>query len=331
MLNAKRGFAMMVAAMLLLSAVSCGAGEKKEDTSPESGSGTAFLYSFTDSGGTSVTLSEKPKKVAVLFSSLADIWVTAGGTVDITVGESVERGFADAAAVLVDPGSGHNAIDLETLVDAEPDLVIGTADYKGQTQAVETCRQAGIPAALFRVESVEDYITVLKIFCGITENEGHYNQYGTAVATQIDTILDRVKQANADTRNILFIRAGSSAKSTKAKTAEDHFACLMLDQLGTVNIADTEHTLAGTLSLETIIDQAPDYLFITTMGDETAAKGYMNSLLQEEGWRELDCVKEGNYCYLPKDLFHYKPNARWAEAYEFLAAILYPENVSNHG
>ncbi|MCF0230022.1 MAG: ABC transporter substrate-binding protein, partial [Parasporobacterium sp.] len=109
-------------------------------------------YTFTDSEGVTVTVSKMPRKVAVLFSSYADIWVTAGGTVDVTVYESVERGFADEDAVIVDPGSGHDAINLETLIAAEPDFVIGTADYEGQKEAVEFCRSVGIPAASFRVE-----------------------------------------------------------------------------------------------------------------------------------------------------------------------------------
>ena len=28
---------------------------------------------------------------------------------------------------------------------------------------------------------------------------------------------------------------------------------------------------------------------------------------------------------LPKDLFHYKPNNRWGESYQYLGEILYPE------
>ena len=53
----------------------------------------------------------------------------------------------------------------------------------------------------------------------------------------------------------------------------------------------------------------------------------MNSLLESDGWKELSCVKNGNYCYMPKELFHFKPNSRWAEAYEYLALILYPEAI----
>ena len=48
---------------------------------------------FTDDTGACFSMPIKPKKVAVLTSSLADLWITAGGHVDITVGETVERGF----------------------------------------------------------------------------------------------------------------------------------------------------------------------------------------------------------------------------------------------
>jgi iron complex transport system substrate-binding protein len=36
-------------------------------------------------------------------------------------------------------------------------------------------------------------------------------------------------------------------------------------------------------------------------------------------------VKSGNFAILPKDLFHYKPNAKWGESYAYLAKLLYPE------
>ena len=63
-------------------------------------------YQFTDDTGVEITLPEKPTRVAVLFSSFAQVWELAGGKVDITVGESVERGFASQDAVLVDGGAG---------------------------------------------------------------------------------------------------------------------------------------------------------------------------------------------------------------------------------
>ena len=107
---------------------------------------------FKDDLNNEFELYEKPQKVAVLFSSFADIWITAGGTVDITVKESVERGFANEQAVLVDEGAGKS-INVEALIMANPDLVLCSADIEAQTDAAKLLNKSGIPAACFRVES----------------------------------------------------------------------------------------------------------------------------------------------------------------------------------
>lgn len=289
----------------------------------------SFPYSFTDDSGEVVTLDAEPTKVAVLFSSYAEIWTDAGGSVAVTVAETVERGFADDSVTVIDPGSGHSTIDLEALISAEPDFVIGTTDYAGQVDAVSFCRGVGIPAALFRVECFDDYLDVLEIFCDIAGSPENYELYGTSVESEIDALFDAVGEylESADAPDILFVRAGSTDSSTKAKTAADNFACAMLDELGANNIADERGEMTGELSLEAIIEADPDYMFITTMGNEAAAIEHMDSMLKSEGWRELSCVKESNYAYLPKELFHFKPNSRWADAYKMLVELLYPELV----
>ena len=270
----------------------------------------------TDETGTAVSLPVKPQNVAVLFSSFADIWVTAGGEVTITVGETVERGFADENAILVDGGAGKN-IDNETLIAASPDIVICSADIEAQLDTVEICRDAGIPAVALRVEGFEDYLEVLKLFTTLTGCDENYETYGADIKEEIDGLTSYKSDAE-----ILFIRAGSSARATKAKVADDHFAAAMLKELGTYNIAEKAPVLLDGLSFEEIIVSDPEHIFVTTMGDEDAAKEYMNSLLETAEWSSLSAVKNGNVHFLPKELFQYKPNARWAEAYRYLIDIL---------
>jgi len=286
------------------------------------------IITFTDSTGAEVTLEKKPERVAVLFSSFAEIWQLAGGEVITTVGETVERGFASENAVLVDSGAGHSVIDVEALIASEPDFVVGTADYAGQVEAVEICRKSGIPAALFRVETFEDYLSMLSVFCEITHCEDRYETYGEAVKMRVEKAKEKASllaEKAGEPPSILFLRAGSSDRSTKAKTAEDNFVCSMLSELGCKNVAEKNGALIGELSLEAVIEENPSYLFITTMGNELAATEHMQTMLAKEGWRELDCVKSGSYYFLPRELFHFKPNARWDEAYEYLISILYPE------
>ena len=278
---------------------------------------------FKDDLNNEFELYEKPQKVAVLFSSFADIWITAGGTVDITVKESVERGFANEQAVLVDEGAGKS-INVDALIMADPDLVLCSADIEAQTDAAKLLNKSGIPAACFRVESFGDYLNVLNIFAQITGNDEAYKKYGLDVQCKIDELLKKYSRT-PDFKNILFIRAGSGSSSTKAKKAEDHFAAAMLEELGTYNIANEAPVLLDGLSIEEVIEVDPDFIFISTMGNTEAAIANMDVVLSEKTWQSLSAVQEGRYVYLPKDLFQFKPNARWLEAYEYLIELIYDE------
>ena len=39
-------------------------------------------------------------------------------------------------------------------------------------------------------------------------------------------------------------------------------------------------------------------------------------------WNTLSAVREGRFYVLDRDLFHYHPNARWAESYAFMLEVL---------
>lgn len=308
--------------LLTLLCVSLTACDVSTPSTPSSVAG--YPYTFTDAQGDTVSLTAPPKRVAVLFSSFAEMWQLAGGTVSVTVAESVSRGLVSADVTLVDSGAGHTDINREALLAAKPDFVIGTADFAGQADAVSFCRSVGIPAAVFRVENVSQYVDTLKIFCDITNNPTAYQTYGVDVETKVSHILGSVKTPQNPPK-ILFIRTGSSTRSTKAKIADNHYVCAMLKELGTKNIAENTPLLQGDFSLEAVIQHDPAYIFISTMGNDAAATAYMQDTLKTEGWSTLSAVQNNRVIFLPRDLFHYKPNARWGEAYAYLAEILYTE------
>ena len=293
-------------------------------------SGNGTYYTFTDHLDREVCLDALPTRVAVLFSSYAEIWQIAGGEVAITVADSVERGFADSTAVIVDGGAGHTTINTELLLAASPDLVVGTADYPIQVEACELLARAGIPTALFRTETLEDYLSVLDVFTDILGTKDKYVEYGTKVKAEIDSYLHTVSnylEKNPEkSEKMLFIRAGSSPRSTKAKRAEDHFACAMLEELGLRNIADAAPVLLDGLSAEEIITADPSRIFVSMMGEsEQAVRDNVRTIFEKDGYSTLDAVVSGRVEFLPKELFHYKPNHRWAEAYRYLIELLYPE------
>lgn len=313
----RKATVLVLAIAFFLSLCAC-APNAREDGEP--------LYSFTDSAGNAVKLYERPDSVAVLFSSYAEIWTLAGGEIAVTVGDSVERGFAAEDTSLVDAGAGQS-IDTERLAALRPDFVIGSADIPAQADACARLSGMGVPCALFREEKFEEYLAMLKIFTDINGRGDLYDEYGAAVGEQIDSVLQNAGAAAEkldEPVSVLFVRAGSGSSSTRAKTADNHFVGVMLEELGTFNIADEAKELSELLSLEHVLMCQPDIIFVVPQGNEDAAVAYMQSVLAGDGWRDLNAVRAGKVYYLPKSMFHYKPNARWAEAYRYLASLIYP-------
>ena len=296
--------------LLAISLIGC-TNEQNED----------YFYKFYDDLNQEIKLKEKPKKVAVLFSSFAEVWILAGGEVNISVYESVERGFASNDVILVDSGAGKT-INLELLVSSQADFVICSKDIEAQVNASKLLNSNGIPAACFKVEHFNDYLKMLDVCTDILERKDLYKINGLEVKERIDLIFDSLNK-DIIYKNILFVRAGSSNKSTKAKIAKDHFVAQMLDEIKTYNIANNAKVLLDGLSVEEILIENPDYIFISTMGNLEGAMSYMDSLLSSEVWSNLDAVKNKNYVYLPKELFQFKPNNKWDIGYQYLVDICY--------
>jgi iron complex transport system substrate-binding protein len=164
--------------------------------------------------------------VAVLFSSLAEMWQDAGGEVAITVGESVSRGIVAEGTPLVDGGAGKT-VDAEALIAASPDLVIGSADIAAHKALAPILEKASIPFALFRVDTLSDYERVMGVMCAITCRADLYESKAVAVRNTANEVLASVPDALARPR-ILFVRVGSGYSATKAKRTNEHFVCAML-------------------------------------------------------------------------------------------------------
>ncbi len=306
----KRAFLFLFLVALFLNLCSC----------TNQSANAAEGFTFTDDTGRRLCV-PSAERVAVLFSSFAEIWTLAGGEVAVTVGESVERGFADESALLVDDGAGKT-VNVELLLAAQPDFILYSSDIPAQAQAARfVSGQTGIPAAGFRVETFEDYLRLLKVCTSILDTPEAYERYGEALRREITALRDSFSDYGQ--KRLLFIRSGQSARSAKAKTAQDHFACAMLKEMGTYNIAENATVLLDGLSVEEIMTENPDMIFISTMGDEMGARAYMESVFATDAWQTLDAVKNGSVYFLPKELFQYKPNARWAQAYRYLADIVY--------
>lgn len=276
---------------------------------------------FTDDLGRTITVNN-PKRVTVLLSSFADVWQSAGGTIAATVHESWENDQVTLSDDVTDVGDFEQP-DLEQILASEPDFIIATGNLDSQTALADQFETAGIPAAYFEVSNFDDYLHMLSVCTDITGRKDLYKTNGTDVEDEITALKSRI---TGEQPTVLVLRTSAKA-GVKAKGSKGTVLGEVLADCGARNIADSDSGLLEDLSLEAIIKDDPDYIFVTSMGNDTEAaeKALEDALTGKSAWQSLSAVKNDRYYVMDKDLFNAKPNKRWAEAYQQIIDILYPE------
>ncbi len=310
----KRAFLLLFCAALLF-ASGCKADSAETDSALTAAEGAEI----TDAFGRS-SFVKKDARVVCCYASFAQCWMLSGGTLAGATLDAVEQrdlGQDDSVEVI----GTVKSIDLEKLAALEPDYVILSADLTAHNLIRDSLDEMGIANGYFRVDSFDDYKALMGQFCAVSGREDLYRENVLDVEERMEAVRARIPEH--DGRSALLIRAFSTGM--KAKT-DDNLAGQILKEFGLVNIAENNPSMLEDLSMEQIILEDPDYIFVVTMGDEQGAEDYLrNNVENDPAWSGLCAVKEGRYVILPQELFHYKPNNRWDESYEYLAKIIYPE------
>ena len=311
----RRVFCILTVLCLALSACAPAAPAESEPAQVQS-------ISFTDDLDRTVTV-EPPRRVAALIGSFADIWQLAGGgdtlvaaaddawtSFDLNLGEDVIK------------LGGVKQINLEQLAAAQPDLVLASSNTAAQLDLLPALEQLGLNVAYFKVAEFQDYLHMLDLCSQLTGDTERFDQYGLAVESQVQAARDR---ADGSAPTVLYIRA--TGAGCKVKNSRDSVLGEMLRDLGCVNIADGDDTLLEQLSLERILQLDPEFIFVVMQGADKseAQRALDHTLLASPAWQSLTAVQQGRYYVMDDRLYNLKPNARWGEAYEHLADILYPD------
>lgn len=319
----KKTLALACALALSLSLSACSAPET-ESTEPSSeGVQTTAAqedYTFTDSCGREITMKKDPENVIVLSGSFAEMWVQAGGVLAGTTADAFEERDLDSTDVAI-VGENIHEPNLETIVSLEPDFVVLNEDTEQHKALSESLDNMGIANAFFKVEFFDDYLEAMKIMTDLTNDKEAYEKNAVSIKKQVDDVIEAAKGKEGPT--VLYMRAMTS--NIKAK-GDDHHTGVILKDLGCDNIVSRYDSLLEGISLEEVIKADPDYIFYTTMGNDEKALAYLKENLESNpAFGSLSAVKNGRYIRLPKNMFHYKPNAKWGEAYQYLYDIIYGE------
>jgi len=279
---------------------------------------------FTDEAVEEITIKKNPQRVVVLYNSYLEMWDQAGGTVVGRVEESEDKIVENAMSAEV--VGTLSTPSLEKILSLQPDLVIAASSYKAQREMIPVLNQNNIQVIALDNDLLEDYYKTVRLFTAITEREDLYENHINQIQKRVDEIISKAPTDKNYKAVILFATAKSIAvRDSNTMVGE------MLKDLNVTNISDGAVSVGDSdtkaFSMEKIIQEDPDFIFVQTMGSdlEKITEKLKSDVQDNPAWASLTAVKEGRYIVLPKNLYLYKPNDKYPEAYEGLAKMLYPE------
>lgn len=277
---------------------------------------------FKDSSDEEVTIKKNPQRVVVLQNSLLEMWDQAGGTVIGRVEESKDKIVENALSAEVVGEMG--APSLEKIIALKPNLVIVSSSYTAQREMIPLLKENNIEVIDLDNDLLEDYYKTVRLFTAITEREDLYENHVNNIQKKVDEIVTKAPKDKNYKAVIMFATAKSiTVRDSNTMVGE------MLKDLNVINISDSADTGADTktFSIEKILEEDPDFIFVQTMGSdlEKITERLKSDALDNPAWASLTAVKENRYIVLSKDLYLYKPNDRYPEAYEGLGKMIYPE------
>lgn len=289
----------------------------------------------TSADGSTVTIKKNPGKVVNLYASFTTLWYEAGGSVVGCIGGSSSQNLyneyigrditADAGMTVVATTSSGKKWDTEKIVALQPDLIICSTAMSGYSTIENPAKAANIPVIAVKYDDFSDYLKWFKVFCNISGHPELWDSVAMKALDDVVNVLAEIPDEGAPRVFSMFANASKLDANTSSTVVGG-----MVTAMKAKNIVDDWQNPEGaerlTINLETVFAADPDIIIVQCHAGTDAAKAQVEETYGSNPvWQSLSAVRNGKVFYLEKTLFHNKPNSRFAEAYQKLAEILYPD------
>ena len=284
-----------------------------------------------------IILDKKPENVINLYSSFTTLWYEAGGVVKGCIGgtsaielyvEYIGRDITqDENVEVMATSASCKKWSVETILAKQPDLIICSKAMNGYSTIAEPAEAANVPVLAVEYDDFSDYLKWFKVFCNLTGNESLWDSIA------LDA-LDRVVDVIVETKDLTGPRVFNMFSGTKSFQANTtNTVCgMMIEQLGGKNIVsdweNTENSERLDINLEAVYAANPEMIVVQCHDTQGNVEDFMNETYGDSPiWQSIMNSVNNEVIFLPKTLFHNKPNRKFADAYQHLAKILYPNHT----
>ena len=302
--------ALFTAASLLLSACGAPAAEQSSQGS---------YATITDDNGRTVSFDKKPERIVVTSASFLEPLYAVGGEV---VGRPDSKSKIPEAAKSVTNIGRVYQIDAEKVLALTPDLVILNRGMN--EKLVETLAANHIKTLVIEMKSYEDVKREIGTFATLTGETAKGDELIRKMDADIEAVRASIPQ---EKKRVAIIHSTGQGLSVQL---DGSIAGNIANILGWENTAAGMPALdknpdAAPYSMETLVAQNPDIIFVTSMGEEAEIRASMEAMFAESpAWQSVSAVRDGRVYYLPQEMFLFSPGIEYPAAVKYMARLVYP-------
>jgi iron complex transport system substrate-binding protein len=261
-----------------------------------------------DDAGRIVTLAAPPKRIVSASPSTTEL-AFAVGLGDEVVAVDKFSNFPPEAASRTSIGS-YTEPDLETVLGADPDLVLATDVHVAAL--VPALDRQGIPTLVLSAKNIEGVLLNLLVLGRVSGNEAEAEGVVADLRTRIAAVETRV--AGSDPVSVFY-----ELDPTLFTTGPGTFIDDVIRRAGGRNIAAAATEPYPQLSAEDVIAADPAVILLA----DEAAGVTPEAVATRSGWTKLSAVKSGRIVVIDPDIGS-RPGPRVVDALELIAATLHP-------
>jgi iron complex transport system substrate-binding protein len=286
---------------------------------PSPAAEAAFPLELTDDAGRTVTIESEPMRIVSLAPSNTEI-VCALDACDRLVGVT---DFDDYPPEVTDvmPVVVQTQVDVELVVDAEPDIVLAAGNELTPSTVIEQLDELGLTVLVLYPESLDEVYADIEL---IGDAIGAAEVADAVVANMENRVAALEELVAGADRPVTLYEIFYAEGTTYTAGAGSFLASL-------VEIAGAEPVVGdaeGTLDAEALVEADPELILL---GDASydpslaAEEVALETVAARPGWGQLEAVESGNVVPYLDDIVTTRPGPRIVDGLSALARAIHPD------
>nr|HOP09539.1 helical backbone metal receptor [Candidatus Methanofastidiosa archaeon] len=266
--------------------------------------------SVTDDLGNQYTFDSTATRIISLAPSNTEILFALGLDEEI-IGVTEYCNYPEAALEKETVG-GFSTVDVERVIELEPDVVFATS---GDEESYELIRTAGIPVIQFQAVDFETVYKDIRIVGKVTGKDQEAYDLVMDMKERISAVEEQVANIT-DKKSVLYMLWYDPLMSAGPNTFIDQ----IITTAGGENVAGESDAAWPVLSLDWVIDQDPDAIILAPHEASGVSK---EELMDNGNWSTVSAIINGEVYELSSSDIISRPGPRIADAVEEIFNLMY--------